>query len=226
VGDIRDDGWDASLTWSEYLYASRIGGERNIVGRENHRFNRYGAHDPHPELGWSRNAEGSGGEMAGCKLLGFFYNGNPGNFRARDAGPFQIRQSIPDDADLRLTKKDDDDHIHILVTGAGPTYTMRGWAFGYEGKKRTLWRDGAKDWPAYWLKQSLLRPMNTIRRYLPKVIKRPWDPIQYQYLRRWQFKPNVHDLTLTIQCRSIGQLEAVMAVLGWAPYMPDDEEGT
>lgn len=114
-------------------------------------------------VGWQVNCDGACGEMALAKYLGVFWDGNMGNFQAADVGALQVRTNPNAWGDLMLHPKDKDEDIFVLIlSDKMPSYTLRGWIYGHEGKLQKWWRDGAKGRPAFFVPQSELHDMSTL----------------------------------------------------------------
>jgi hypothetical protein len=145
-----------TLTPHNLFMAGLIGISRHVKGA--HKLGQYGVDNS--KTGWQINCDGAAGEMAVAKWLGIFYDGAIGNFRAKDAAEYQVRTNPNDWGDLILHPKDADDDLFILVLShASPTFQLRGWLQGKEGKQQKWWRDGTKNRPAFFVPQAELHPM-------------------------------------------------------------------
>ncbi len=107
--------------------------------------------------------QGCFGEMAVAKYLNVFWSGNIGNLKADDVGPYQVRATVKDHHKLILHDDDPADRIFILVTGALPTLTLRGWIHCFDGRQGEYWSDpkGNNRW-AYFVPQARLEPMSRL----------------------------------------------------------------
>jgi hypothetical protein len=149
-----------TLARSEMFIAGMVGVLRNIDGYG--KKGRYG-HD-NAKSGWQNDCDGSCGEMSASKWLNVYWNGNLGDFAAKDAGIYQVRTNPYEWGHLILHPGDRDGDKFILVCSANaPRFQLVGWAFGREGKKQEYWRDGQKGRPAFFAPQDILHPMSTLR---------------------------------------------------------------
>jgi len=147
------------LTPHNLFHAGMVGVSRHIKGAS--KKGRYGADNV--KAGWQINCDGAAGEMAVAKAFNLYWDGALGNFNAKDVGKLQVRTNPNDWGDLILHPKDDDEDIFILVLShLAPTYRLKGWLKGADGKLKKWWRDGAKGRPAYFVPQSALSPIKEI----------------------------------------------------------------
>jgi hypothetical protein len=102
-----------------------------------------------------------GAELAACKFFDYFWTGHIGDYKARDCGPFQVRQTWRELGSLILHPEDHDQHQHILVTGVMPDYWLTGWAWGFEGKLKKYWRTDVRN-PAFFVPQGVIHEMGTM----------------------------------------------------------------
>jgi len=155
-------GVEVTLDPHEFLYAAMVGVTRQIGNLRGRRQNRYGAEHEDP---WRLHIEGACGEMAVARHLGRYWSGALGNLKAADIGiGVQVRTRSQPDYDLILHPEDPDDDAFVLVTGCAPRFTLRGWIYGRDGKDDRWWQDPAGGRPAYFVPQSVLRPMGQARR--------------------------------------------------------------
>jgi hypothetical protein len=151
MGEIQ-----VSLTSFELEIAALIGSRRQI---QNLYALRTDAHGAEPDRGWQYHLEGAAGEMAVAKWRDRYWNGNLGNLKADDVGTVQVRTRSRHDYCLLLHKTDHDDKPYISVSGLAPHFVLRGWIWGREGKLEKYWSDPKGGRPAYFVPQSVLRPM-------------------------------------------------------------------
>jgi hypothetical protein len=64
---------------------------------------------------------------------------------------------------LVLNNNDDDSKKYILVCVNNGVGKIRGWLYAREGKQRKYWRDMSGRGPAYYIPQSDLRPISTLK---------------------------------------------------------------
>jgi hypothetical protein len=115
----------------------------------------------------SVNLQGHAAEFAfslwsGLPWSALFVPG-PRFVKVPDVGEFEVRHSRRTDASLPLHDYDDD-RPFVLVTGEIPTFTMRGWAWPHDVRRKEFWRDKSARivFPAYFVPQYALRPMDTL----------------------------------------------------------------
>lgn len=80
----------------------------------------------------------------------------------RDVGDFEVRSTTRERGSLILYPKDADDAPFILVTGQLPTFELRGWVYGHEGKQERFWRTDVRS-PAFFVPQSALKPLGDLQ---------------------------------------------------------------
>lgn len=106
---------------------------------------------------WDMDIEAAGAEMVVAKWLGRYWHAlaDDPTVLEGDVGRYQIRHTKHDNGCLVLQPKDPDQAIFVLVVGAYPTYTIRGWIEGEAGKQKQFWRDNVPH-PAYFVPQDAL----------------------------------------------------------------------
>lgn len=108
---------------------------------------------------WTIDVEAAGAELALAKALGVHWTGLDGPDKdVGDVAGAQVRHSRRPDASLILHERDADGDRFVLVTGALPEMTVRGWLHGRDGKRPEFWRTNVPR-PAYFVPASELRPM-------------------------------------------------------------------
>ncbi len=146
-----------ALTPSELIHASGVGARRHAANLIAGRHDRHGAP---PD--WSVHIEGAAGELAAAKALNLYWPASV-DFRERQAGDLpgaiEVRTTSHATGCLLLHPEDKDDRRYILVTGRAPTFEVRGWCLGSEGKHQQFWKDPAGNRPAFFIEQKYLRPM-------------------------------------------------------------------
>lgn len=152
---------EVTLTWPEVMLGATVGIMRQVKNLKDGRQDRYGAS---VEDGWTLHIEGACGEQAVAKHLGMYWSGNLGNLKAADVGSLQVRTRSRHNYDLLLHRTDADESAWVLVTGAAPRFSLRGWCFGREGKDEKFWKDPAGGRPAFFVPQSVLRPMSELKK--------------------------------------------------------------
>jgi hypothetical protein len=148
-----------TLDNSEYLHALIAGSLRRASARAKGRQNFYGAQSADAE---KLDIVGSVGECVVAKYLNKFWAG-AGLFRGGDVDDYQVRTTTHDSGHLVLNNNDDDSKKYILVCVNNGVGKIRGWLYAREGKQRKYWRDMSGRGPAYYIPQSDLRPISTLK---------------------------------------------------------------
>lgn len=151
--------YQVELSNAEIYIGATVGVMRNLRARGNGYRDAYGAS---PRMSWQINIEGALGEMAVAKLLGLYWN-RDGRLGGDDVGNLQVRTRSSHAYDLIVHPKDEDEAPFILVTGTGGDYKIRGWIYGKSAKKQKYWKDPAGGRPAYFVPQSDLYSMDSLR---------------------------------------------------------------
>ena len=150
---------DVTLTWPELQIAAMIGVQRHVMNlKEDWKdFTNKPA-----DRNWQNHVEGAAGEMAVAKAFGFYWSGSVGDRKAKDVGGLQVRTRSRTDYDLILHDHDNDGDRFVLVVGLAPRFSLVGWIYGHEGKKREYWKDPARERPAYFVPQAVLHSMDEL----------------------------------------------------------------
>lgn len=107
---------------------------------------------------WQVHIEGALGELAVAKVLKLYWS--KGKRGGDDVGPYRVRTSARDDADLILHETDPDDTRHYSVTGSNGIYRIHGWILARDGKREEWWRDPTGSRPAFFVPRSALVPVD------------------------------------------------------------------
>ena len=156
-----------TLSWMEVRVAAVAGVDRRI------RALAHGLADFHPgaasksERGWELDIQGALAEMAAAKVLDLYWAG--GWPKDGDVARHQIRSTVLQDGRLVVNTDDPDDCPFILVVGAPPRLRIPGWMSGREAKQARWWQAGVQ-WPAFFVPQAALHPMEELREV------QPWAP--------------------------------------------------
>jgi hypothetical protein len=146
------------LPWHVVRFACMIGVERQLAGQG--KPGRYGAIQ---NDGWRLDIIGACGEAAVAQHFNYYWDGNMGNFAAKDVGFLQVRANGREDGDLILHPNDKDEDKFILVIAAKlPMVVLAGWLTGAEGKLekwKRLAKPGDERPPAFYVPQSALHSM-------------------------------------------------------------------
>jgi len=114
---------------------------------------------------WSMHILGAQAELALAKYLGFYWSGMRPNRNDGDVGPLEVRWTDRDDGCLLLHPNDPSDRAFVLVTGTGPEFVLRGWAFAGSVKLDHYWRTDTGR-PAFFVPQEALFGMEDLKRNL------------------------------------------------------------
>lgn len=150
------------LTASELFESAVAGLMRHCCALRDRRTPRRGAE--HYD-GWGIDIEGACGERAVAKALNRYWQG-AGTFRGGDVGALQVRTRSQHDYDLPIGTTDADADVFVLVTGRAPSFRVRGWVYGYEGKLAEYWGDPTGFGAAYYVPASALHDLDLLRRLL------------------------------------------------------------
>jgi hypothetical protein len=127
----QDEGrvW-VTLTLSEMLHGSNIGTIRhfeaqNAKRKPNHKFG-MSSKDP-----LAAHIQGAIGEIVVAKARDRYFMPTVNNFKEADLGGIiQVRLRTKHEWQMIVRDDDDPNHIFVHVTGEGPEYCIRGWAYG------------------------------------------------------------------------------------------------
>lgn len=157
---VPDIGVTLRLSPHELFQAAQVGVTRRIDN-----LRRLNVSEPHgtPDEAWYADITGACGELVVAKFVDRFWSGQLGNYKARDAGPVQVRTTRYTDGHLLLYDTDVDDHPFVLVFGEAPEFTMAGWLYAREGKLPLYARVTPHGKPAYWVPQRALKPMASLK---------------------------------------------------------------
>ena len=151
-----------TLTHEEFFHASQVGMSRNLANRLHGRKDAHGL----VSLGWSEHIEGACGEMALAKALGVYYSPALGHINAPDLNgtcPVEVRTRSKHAYELTLYPSDKDNALYVLLTGRAPTFRVRGWIRGRDGKRDEWYGEKAKKGrPAYFVPHGALRDMDEL----------------------------------------------------------------
>lgn len=147
------------LSWTELRLAVLMGGDRNIrtINDGRHR----GGGQPE-EDGWTDHITGAIAELAVAKAFNLYPSlGAKPDTVEGDAGRFQVRSTTRLSGSLILQTYDGDDECFVLVVGRPPCLDIVGWIRGGDGKRPEWWRTDVR-YPAYFVPQAALRPLDAL----------------------------------------------------------------
>ena len=113
-------------------------------------------HGGDPENQWSRNIDGSLGELAFKKWRNIYAMPSLGNYKEIDAGPYQVRTNCSRSyTDMVIRQRDIDDGTlfgrpWISVLGFCPDYEILGWYWGEDCLNKAWQRPGTKGLDPSW----------------------------------------------------------------------------
>lgn len=151
------------LTLSEILIGSFVGVMRHVQDMKRKYEDAHGGDGNLKD--WQVDCEGALGEMALAKHLGFYWSGNIGNVKAPDVGPYEVRTAGEHWHHLLLHPTDKDDRPYVLVTGKDGRYRLQGWILGRDGKQQRWWKEKVNGRPCFFVPQSALQPIDTLKHY-------------------------------------------------------------
>ncbi len=167
---------EITLNKVEFWNAINVGIIRQMQNISKGRIDAYGAQEMD---GWGIHIEGACGEAAIAKLFNIYYNGNIGNLNAVDVNhnkiKLEVRTTQSHTNRLIMHDKDKDDAYYILLTGKAPTFVVRGYIKGIDGKNEKFWDNPTKYRPAYFIAQSQLLPIENLLKSDPSSLLNPND---------------------------------------------------
>jgi hypothetical protein len=123
------------------------------------------------DRGWGNHIDGCIGEFALAQQLDRSWS--PGIVGAPDlACGIEVRASRHEKASLILHPSDHDDKIYVLAWLHWEYVAIPGWLWGKEGKRDEYWRTEGVRYPAYFIAQARLRPLDDLRIELDRDIGR------------------------------------------------------
>ena len=159
-----------TLTQEEVIMAKTVGADRNRINREAHRTSTivFGK-------GLQMDLQGACAEYAACKAFELSWEGklfSNSDWKkwecegGKDCGCFEVRSSKYAHAHMPLFEKDKNQYPYVLVTVQDDYhYTIVGWCWGAEGKKREFWADPAhSNKPYFCYPQRLLRSVEELQK--------------------------------------------------------------
>jgi hypothetical protein len=156
------------LAWPELTNAAMVGCLRQISAIQRNRICVRGRPARSGDWQWDAHIEGACAELAVAKYLGLFWHALLPKLSQRahpDVGRnIQVKRR-PENGrgrDLRLHENDLDDAPYVLVVGTAPTYELRGWILGVDGKQAEYLNPGDGR-PCYFVPREKLRPMSDLR---------------------------------------------------------------
>lgn len=151
---------DVRLTWAELRAAAYLGIDRYVRNSANGRHNSYGLDTE----AWREHVLGAWGECVVAKVTDTYWLG--GDARpdggAADVGRLHVRTRGRADYDLLLWDDDADAEPFVLVVPMRlPCFRVIGWCLAGDGKRSEYRRTDLRH-PAYFVPQSVLRPISEL----------------------------------------------------------------
>lgn len=109
---------------------------------------------------------GAVGEMAAAsflKMKHFLYQETEARRGSDDLPGIDVKTRSKHQYDLIVQKHEDPEKKFVLVTIADETILLHGWCYGKEAMQEQFWADPARGRPAYFVSQSALRPMTSLK---------------------------------------------------------------
>ena len=158
---MRQDGgrvW-VTLSLSEMLHCGNIGIIRHHEAETANR----ALGDRFFKIGKSpvaAHVEGAFGEMVVSKVRNNYFMPTVNNFKEADLGKnVQVRLRTMHDWDLIIRDDDNPDHVFVLVTGYGPEFCVRGWAYARDVMLPEYRANHGGSQESWFVPESALKPM-------------------------------------------------------------------
>lgn len=147
-----------TLSLAEMLHGTNLGVIRmyeshNHGGRHKHGF--YNSNlDP-----LCINVQGAIGEIVVAKARNLYFMPTVNTFKAADIGNnVQVRLRTKHEWQMIVRDDDDPDHIFVHVTGSGPMYCIRGWAYGKDVMKPEYRQNHGNRIESWFVPEEALKP--------------------------------------------------------------------
>lgn len=178
---------EETLTWYEMEEVCRNALSREIESYKKGSKPRFKANTVVEDL--VINVDASGAEMVVAKLLDKFWMAGVNRWAEHDVSTqlnVEVRHSTCANGHLVVYQKDIPERPYVLVTGTMPTYTVRGWKWGYEAKL-AKWQNHRYEDKPFWVPQSELYRDNIgedlLRHYEPPQPVGDDSIVTVQFLR-------------------------------------------
>jgi hypothetical protein len=147
-----------TLSLAEMLHGTNLGVIRmyeshNHGGKHKHGF--YNSNlDP-----LCMNVQGAIGEIVVAKARNLYFMPTVNTFKAADIGNnVQVRLRTKHEWQMIVRDDDDPDHIFVHVTGSGPVYCIRGWAYGKDVMKPEYRQNHGNRIESWFVPEEALKP--------------------------------------------------------------------
>ncbi len=108
---------------------------------------------------------GAAGEMAVASYLGmkeYLYQEKEARRGSDDLPGIDVKTRSKSCYDLIVQKHENPSKKFVLVTIENQQTLLHGWCYGHEAMDTQYWADPARGRPAYFVPQSVLRPMESL----------------------------------------------------------------
>lgn len=113
---------------------------------------------------WDVDIIGALGECAVAKATGFYWSPDVNVFKVPDVGEdLHVRTTMHKGGNL-LIRERDLDGVYVLAVGETNTFNVCGWIHTDDAKTDEFWRTDKGDPNAWWIPQSKLHPIETLRK--------------------------------------------------------------
>lgn len=105
------------------------------------------------------NVQGAIGEIVVAKARNLYFMPTVNTFKAADIGNnVQVRLRTKHEWQMIVRDDDDPDHIFVHVTGSGPVYCIRGWAYGKDVMKPEYRQNHGNRTESWFVPEEALKP--------------------------------------------------------------------
>lgn len=158
---MRQDGsrvW-VTLTLAEMLHGSNIGTIRHYEAEVAGRKSRRGLQESTQDI-LSVHIQGAIGEMVVAKVRDRYFMPTVNTFKDADIGDnVQVRLRKHHHWDMIIRDDDNPEHIFVHVTGWGPIYCVRGWAYAKDVMKIEYRKNHGGHGESWFIPETVLQPI-------------------------------------------------------------------
>jgi hypothetical protein len=148
-----------TLTLAEMLHGSTVGTIRHFEAeaanrKPNHKF---GESNKDP---LAAHIQGAIGEIVVSKVRDRYFTPTVNTFKDADIGAnVQVRLRTKHEWQMIVRNDDDPNHIFVHVTGGGPMYCVRGWAYGRDVMKPEYRQNHGNRVESWFVPEEALDPI-------------------------------------------------------------------
>ena len=118
----------------------------------------------HKRGSWSKDIEGACAEYVVAKALDKCWNGSVNTFKEiADVGDIEVRHTELTDGSLIIRTGDDPEAVYVLVTGACPTFKIRGWIKAKDGMDRKYMKNPGNAGVAFFVPFDMLNKIEDLK---------------------------------------------------------------